>query len=68
MDFTTVVYANPEKTTHEAFHSKPAQRIELYYELMILIILVPGVLFVGALLWLNKKPKISDEKPGTVKI
>ena len=68
VDFTTAVYANPEKTTHEAFHSKPAQRIELYYELMILIILVPGVLFVGALLWLNKKPKISDEKPGAVKI
>ena len=68
VDFTTAVYANPEKTTHEAFHSKPAQRIELYYELMILIILVPGVLFVGALLWLTKKPKISDEKPGAVKI
>ena len=68
VDFTTAVYANPEKITHEAFHSKPAQRIEFYYELMILIILVPGVLFVGALLWLTKKPKISDEKPGAVKI
>ena len=68
VDFTTAVYANPEKTTHEAFHSKPAQRLEVYYELMILIILVPGVLFIGALLWLKKKPKIPDEKPGAVKI
>ncbi len=68
VDFTTAVYDNPEKTTHEAFHSKPAQRLEVYYELMILIILIPAVLFIGALLWLNKKPKIRDEKPGAVKI
>ncbi|MGI9566946.1 MAG: cupredoxin domain-containing protein [Nitrosopumilus sp.] len=68
VDFTTTVYDNPEKTTHEAFHSKPAQRLEVYYELMILIILIPAVLFIGALLWLNKKPKIRDEKPGAVKI
>ena len=39
VDFTTAVYDNPEKTTHEEYHFKPAQRLEIYYELMIFIIL-----------------------------
>ncbi len=50
VDFTTVVYNNPEKTTHDASHSKPAQRFEIYYELMIFIILVPAIMFIVALL------------------
>jgi len=68
VDFTSVVYDNPEKTAHEAYHSKPAQRLTTYYELMIVIILVPAVLFIGALFWIMKKPKISDSKSGAVKI
>jgi len=68
VDFSTAVYDNPEKTSHEIYHSKPAQRLEVYYELMILIILVPAVLFIGALLWLKKKPDIPQSKPGAVKI
>ncbi|MGB0856171.1 MAG: cupredoxin domain-containing protein [Nitrosopumilus sp.] len=68
VDFTTAVYDNPEKTDHEAYHSKPAQRLEVYYELMILIILVPAVLFIGALFWLKRKPDIPQSKPGAVKI
>ena len=68
VDFTTAVYDNPEKTTHEAYHTKPAQRLTTYYELMIFIILVPAVLFIGAFLWLKKKPNIPQSKPGAVKI
>jgi len=67
-DFTSVVYDNPEKTTHEAYHSKPAQRLSTYYELMIIIILVPAVLFLGAFFWIMKKPKLSESKSGAVKI
>ena len=63
VDFTAAVYDNPEKTTHEVYHSKPAQRLELYYELMIIFILGPAALFIGALLWLTKKPKIYPTKP-----
>jgi len=48
VDFTTAVYDNPEKTSSEVYYSQPAQRLEIYYELMILIILVPAVLFIGA--------------------
>ena len=68
VDFTSVSYDNPEKTTHEVYHSKPAQRLELYYELMIFMILIPAVLFIGALLWLKRKPDIPQSKPGAVKI
>ena len=68
VDFTAVAYDNPEKTSHEVYHVKPAQRLEIYYELMLLIILVPGVLFAIALLWLKRKPDIPQTKPGAVKI
>ena len=62
VDFTAIVYDNPEKTSHEDYHSKPAQRLELYYELMVFIIVVPAVLFVGALLWLKRKPSIQPDR------
>ena len=67
VDFTTV-YDNPEKTSHETYHIKPAQRLTTYYELMLFIILVPGVMFLVAMFWLKKKPKIKDDTPGAVKI
>jgi len=65
-DFTTVVYDNPEKTAHEAYHIKPAQRLEFYYELAIGIIAIPAVMFVGIIIWLKKKPKITEEKSSPV--
>ena len=68
VDFTTAVYDNPEKTTHEVYHSKPAQRLEVYYELMIFLILVPGFLFIAVLIWVTRKPKIREDTAGAVKI
>jgi plastocyanin len=68
VDFTSAVYDNPEKTSHETYHIKPAQRLTTYYELMLIIILVPGVMFLVAMFWLKKKPKIKDDTPGAVKI
>jgi plastocyanin len=68
VDFTAVVYDNPEKTSHETYHTKPAQRLTIYYELMIFMILVPGIMFIVAILWLKKKPKIQDATSGAVKI
>ena len=68
VDFTTAVYDNPEKTSHETYHIKPAQRLTTYYELMIFIILIPGIMFLIAIFWLKQKPKIKDEKSGAVKI
>ncbi len=66
VDFTTTVYDNPEKISHETYHAKPAQRLTLYYELMILIILVPGVMFLAAMFWLKKKPKIKNDSASAV--
>ncbi|AFS81726.1 blue (type1) copper domain-containing protein [Candidatus Nitrosopumilus koreensis AR1] len=68
VDFTAAVYDNPEKTTHETFHIKPAQRLTTYYELMIVIILIPAVMFIAVLFWLKKKPDVSKTKPGAVKV
>ena len=65
-DFTTVVYDNPEKTTHETYHVKPAQRLEFYYELALGIIAIPAVMFVGIIIWLKKKPKIKEGKSSPV--
>jgi len=57
VDFTGVVYDNPEKTTHESFQIKPAQRLEFYYELAMAIILIPAAMFVGIIIWLKRSPK-----------
>lgn len=66
VDFTTAVYDNPEKTTHEAYHNKPAQRLQTYYELMLVMIFVPAVMFIAALLWLKKKPNIPEGKASAI--
>jgi plastocyanin len=68
VDFTTAVYDNPEKMDHEVYYSQPAQRFEIYYGLIVLMILVPAVLFIVAILWLKKKPNLPQSKPGAVKI
>lgn len=68
VDFTTAVYDNPEKTSHETYHIKPAQRLTMYYELMLFMILVPGVMFLVAMFWLMKKPKIKEDTSGAIKI
>lgn len=56
-EFSTIVYDNPEKITHEQMQIKPAQRLEFYYELLTAIILAPAAIFVTALFWMKKKSK-----------
>jgi hypothetical protein len=67
-EFSTVVYDNPDKISHEQIHVKPAQRLEFYYELLTVIILAPAVVFILAIYWMKKKPKSSEPKYGSVKI
>ena len=57
VDFTAVAYDNPEKSTHEDFHIAPAPRLEFYYEIAIVIILIPAVLFIFVIYWMKKKPQ-----------
>lgn len=54
VDFTTVVYDNPEKTSHEEFHIRPAPRLEFYYELAMVIILIPATMFITIIVWMKK--------------
>lgn len=66
VDFTGVVYDNPEKTTHEAYHIKPAQRLEIYYEMAIAIILIPAAMFIGIIIWLKKSSKVPVGKSSAI--
>lgn len=66
VDFTGVVYDNPEKTTHEAYHIKPAQRLTFYYEMAMAIILIPAAMFIGIVIWLKRSPKIVSRKSSAI--
>ena len=68
VDFTGVAYENPEKTTHEVYHVKPAQRLEIYYELAMAFILIPAAIFIYVIIWMKKQPNTKPSKPGAVKI
>ena len=66
VDFTGAVYDNPEKTTHEAYHVQPAQRLELYYEMTIAIILIPAVMMVALIVWMKKGTKYPEGKSSAI--
>ena len=66
VDFTAVVYDNSDKTTHDQVHIKPAQRLIFYYELAIVIILIPAALFVIVIIWVKQKPKLRYDKSSPV--
>ncbi len=66
VDFTGVVYDNPEKKSHEAYHVQPAQRLELYYEMFIAIILIPAAMFIGLVIWMKRTPKIPAGKSSAI--
>lgn len=56
VEFSTIAHDNADKSAHEVFQAKPAQRLGLYYELMVVIIVVPGILFVSLIFLIKKKP------------
>lgn len=60
VQFTTMVYENPELTSFMGEIVQPTQAFQLYYELAVGIILIPAVLFVLILFWMKRKPKISS--------
>ncbi|MCY4491043.1 MAG: hypothetical protein OXC46_06225 [Thaumarchaeota archaeon] len=53
VDYTIIIYENEEKSLHEDY-VKSAQRLEIYYKLVITLILIPAMLF---RLWMKRKPK-----------
>jgi len=67
VDFTGAVYDNPEKITPTEYQIKPAQRLEFYYELALVLILTPAAIFIGIIIWMKKsKVKYSATKSSAV--
>ncbi len=56
LKFTAMVYENPEKTQTTEMIVQPKQTLQLYYEFMVAIILIPGILFIFVL-WRMKSGK-----------
>ncbi len=48
--FTAMVYENPDKLTPDEILVQPAKRLELQYEILVAIIVIPGGLAVAAVL------------------
>ena len=66
VDYTAIVYENEEKSSHTYNQVKPAQRLEIYYELAITLILVPAILFILVILWMKRKPKVQEYRSSPV--
>ena len=61
VSFSTVVYDNPEHTIQEHVVIKPAKRIEIQYEMILAMLLIPAGLVVAAV-YLMKTGKRDIEK------
>lgn len=56
--FTTIVYDNPEKITTTEKVIQPAKRIDIYYEILVIVILGPSLMLIGIIFYMKfKKPK-----------
>ena len=58
--FTTMVYDNPDMSEHTEMIVQPKQTLRFYYEIAVLIIVVPGILFVFVLYRMKSKPKSAN--------
>jgi len=69
--YSTIVYDNPEKTSTTEIVVQPAKRTDIYYEILVAVILVPAIMLLGIIMYMKfKKSKTySDQsKSGAVKI
>ncbi len=53
--FSTIVYDNPEKTTTAEIMVQPAQRLDIYYELLVIMILAPALMLFGIIVYMKFK-------------
>jgi len=56
VQFTAIVYENPEQTSFTDDIVQPTQTLQLYYEIAVAIILIPAALFI-LILWYMKSGK-----------
>ena len=62
VQFTTIVYDNPEKTQSTEVIVQPKQTFQLYYEIAVVMILIPGALFIFVLWYMKSGKKIKAQK------
>jgi len=62
--FTTMVYDNPEKTSTSEIVVQPAQRMDIYYEILVGAILIPALMLLGIIVFMKirKSKKLSSSK------
>lgn len=60
-DFTAIVYENPEELTEKQIPIQPSKTFQFYYEIAVLIIVIPAILLGLILLLSRHKPKVSPE-------
>jgi len=53
--FTAMVYDNPEKTSTSEIVVQPARRIDIYYELLVAVILIPTIMLLGIIAFMKFK-------------
>ena len=64
--FSTIVYDNPEKTETSEMMIQPAQRLDIYYELLVVMILGPALMLVIIVLYMKfSKSKDSSQEMST---
>ena len=69
--FTAIVYENQEKTSTTELVVQPAKRIDIYYEILIIVIVGPAIMLLAIISYMKfgKHKKSSEQgKPGAVKI
>ncbi len=62
VQFTAIVYENPEQTSFTDDIVQPTQTFQLYYEIAVVIILIPGALFIFVLWHMKYGKKIKAQK------
>jgi len=64
--FTAMVYDNPEKTTTSKIVVQPAKRIDIYYEILVLVILIPALMLLGIVIYMKfRKSNNRSQKMST---
>lgn len=61
--FSAMVYDNPERAEHHEIVVQPAKRVELQYELLVAIIIIPGGLAAFAVLYMMYGKGKRSKKP-----
>ena len=67
VEYTAIVYENPEGKVTDEIVIQPAKRLALQYELAVTIMVVPAVLFLVIVFYMKyRKPTLSTRKSSPI--